>query len=94
VTEQQKYTVGINATTRRALAERLPFDVAMAVADFIDGALSENPRRVGKELNAPYQGVYSARVLREWRLLYTIDDVALRVSIRAIRHRRDAYRTP
>ena len=92
MTGQQRYTVGINATTRRALGERLPLDVAMAVYEFISGPLSDNPRRVGKELNEPYEGVYSARVMREWRLLYTINDETHRVSVRDIRHRRDAYR--
>jgi mRNA interferase RelE/StbE len=40
----------------------------------------------------PYHGVYSARVMREWRVLYVIDDTQHRVTVRDIRHRRDAYR--
>ncbi|MCO1582407.1 type II toxin-antitoxin system RelE/ParE family toxin [Crossiella sp. SN42] len=86
------YEIGINRTTRRALAEQLPAEVAFAVAEFFTGALAANPRRVGKPLEAPYEGVYSARVMQEWRVLYTIDDQARRVSVRDVRHRRDAYR--
>ncbi len=32
--------------------------------------------------------------MREWRILYTIDDHGHTVTVRSIRHRRDAYRTP
>jgi mRNA interferase RelE/StbE len=64
----------------------------MAVHEFFAGPLSENPRRIGKELNAPYEGVFSARVMREWRVLYTVNDKDGHVSVRDVRHRRDAYR--
>jgi len=40
----------------------------------------------------PLAGVYSARVMRDWRVLYLIDDEQLRVTARSISHRRDAYR--
>jgi mRNA interferase RelE/StbE len=60
------------------------------VWDFLAGPLAENPHRVGKELDAPMKGVYSARAMREWRVLYDIDDAARRITVR---HRRDAYRT-
>jgi mRNA-degrading endonuclease RelE of RelBE toxin-antitoxin system len=68
-------------------------DVAVGVADFLVGPLAENPHRVGKELDSPLSGVYSPRVMREWRVLYLIDEEARRVSVRSIIHRRDAYRT-
>jgi mRNA-degrading endonuclease RelE of RelBE toxin-antitoxin system len=31
--------------------------------------------------------------MREWRILYLIDDDTNRVTVQAIAHRRDAYRT-
>lgn len=89
---EQPYEVGINRTTRRALAERLPVDVALVICEFFAGPLASNPQRVGKPLNCPYDGVYSARVMREWRVLYSIDDHTRRVSVRDVQHRRDAYR--
>lgn len=76
---------------RRALAETLPLEVAMAVVDLIDGDLSATPYRVGKELNDPLNGIYSARVMREWRVLYEIDYDAGIISVLAIRHRSHAY---
>lgn len=91
---RQPYEVALNRPARRALAEALPVDVALGVADFITGPLGDNPHRVGKQLNAPFEGVYSAHVMREWRVLYIIDDAQRRVTVRDIRHRRDAYRTP
>ena len=52
---------------RRALAERLSFEVATAAAEFITGPLLEDPRRVGKLLGAELAGIYSARLGRDWR---------------------------
>lgn len=87
------FEVDLTRAARRALSESLPLDVAIGVADFLTGPLAESPHRVGKELDAPLLGVWSARVMREWRILYRIDDDAKRVTVQAIAHRRDAYRT-
>ena len=55
---------------------------------------SASPRTgVGKELNEPLDGIYSARVMREWRLLFTVNEETRTVSILAVRHRADAYRS-
>jgi mRNA interferase RelE/StbE len=89
----EPYEVDLTRAARRALAEQVPLDVAVGVADFLAGPLTENPYRVGKELDPPLSGVYSARVMREWRVLYLIDEEERRVSVRSISHRRDAYRT-
>ena len=86
------YEVDLTKTARRALAEQLPLDVAVGVSEFLVGPLADNPRRVGKELDSPLAGVYSARVMRGWRVLYLVDDEQRRVSVRSISHRRDAYR--
>ena len=90
---QQRYIVEVERAARRALSESLPLDVAVAVVEFIDGDLSVNPHRVGKELNEPLDGIYSARVMREWRLLFTVNEETRTVSILAVRHRADAYRS-
>jgi mRNA interferase RelE/StbE len=89
----EPYEVALNRSARRALAEQLPLDVAIGVTDFITGPLAENPHRVGKPLDAPMDDKHSARVMREWRLLYSIDEQRRRVTVESIRHRRDAYRT-
>lgn len=83
----------MNRPARRALAEELPLKVAVGVSEFITGPLGESPRRVGKELGPPLTGVYSAHVMRDWRVLYVIDEEDRLVTVRDIRHRRDAYRT-
>jgi mRNA interferase RelE/StbE len=86
------YEVDLTRTARRALAETLPLDVAVGVSDFITGPLADNPYRVGKELDTPLLGIYSARAMREWRILYIINDDLHRITIQAIGHRRDIYR--
>lgn len=86
------YELGTAPPARRALAERLPPDVAAAAAEFIIGPLLDNPQRVGKPLGAELTGIYSARLMRNWRVLYEIDDTKHVVIVLDIRHRLVAYR--
>lgn len=87
------YTIAITRSARRALAEKLPLDVATGAAHFLAEPLSSDPHRVGKSLDRPLDGVHSARLMREWRLLHVIDDDSRVVTVRGIVHRRDAYRS-
>lgn len=54
------YELVVARPARRAITKTLPHDVAFAAVEFINGPLSENPYRVGKELDAPLTGVHSA----------------------------------
>ena len=73
-------------------AGRLSVEVAAAAAEFITGPLLDDPRRVGKPLGAELAGIYSARLGRDWRVLYEIDDAKHVVIVLDIRHRSAAYR--
>lgn len=86
------YELGTAPPARRALAERLPPEVATAAAEFITGPLLANPQRVGKPLGEELTGIYSARLGRDWRVLYETDDVRHAVIVLDIRHRSAAYR--
>jgi mRNA interferase RelE/StbE len=86
------YQLGTAPPARRALAERLPLEIATAAVEFITGPLLDNPRRVGKPLGAELAGIYSARLGRDWRVLYEIDDARHAVIVLDIRHRSTAYR--
>jgi mRNA-degrading endonuclease RelE of RelBE toxin-antitoxin system len=70
----------------------LPPDVAAAAAEFITGPLLDNPRRIGKLLGEELTGTYSARLARDWRVLYEIDETRHIVLVLDIRHRSVAYR--
>jgi mRNA interferase RelE/StbE len=85
-----RYELGTAPPARRALAERLPIEVASAAVEFITGPLLGDPRRVGKPLGAELAGIYSAR--RGWRVLYEIDNAKHVVIVLDIRHRSAAYR--
>ena len=61
--------------------------------EFIRKTLAANPRRLGKELEAPLFPLYSAR-RGEYRVIYDIIDEVLVIVIVTIVHRRDAYRSP
>ena len=88
----ERYELGTAPPARRALAGRLPAEIAAAAAEFITGALLDDPRRVGKPLGTELAGIYSARLGREWRVLYEIDDGKQLVIVLDIRHRSLAYR--
>jgi mRNA interferase RelE/StbE len=87
-----RYELGTAPPVRRALAELLPPDVAIAAVEFITGPLLANPQRVGKPLGDELTGIYSARLARDWRVLYEIDDEKLVVIVLDVRHRSTAYR--
>ena len=87
-----RYELGTAPPAWRALAERLCFEVTAAAAELITGPLLEAPRRVGKPLGAELAGIYSARLGRDWRVLYEIDDAKHVMIVLDIRHRSAAYR--
>jgi mRNA interferase RelE/StbE len=78
------------APARRQL-DRLPLSAAVAVLETL-GAVASNPRRLGKPLRFELEGCWSAR-RGPYRLIYRIDDVTRTVSVLAIGHRADVYRS-
>jgi mRNA-degrading endonuclease RelE of RelBE toxin-antitoxin system len=90
---KDRYELGTARPARRALADRLPQEIASAAVEFITGPLLDAPRRVGKALGEELTGVHSARLGREWRVLYEIDEPAHTVIVLDIRHRSVVYRS-
>lgn len=86
------YDVELARPARRALSDELPVSVAAAAWELIDGALRDNPKRVGKPLRAPYAGQWVAR-RSSYRVRYRIDEDRHVVTVLDIRGRADAYRT-
>jgi mRNA-degrading endonuclease RelE of RelBE toxin-antitoxin system len=90
---RRPYTLRITGPAARSLSERLPEKVATAVYEFVTTALLANPTRVGKPLLLPpYEGTWSAR-RGTYRVLYEIDAQQFVVTVTAIEHRSDAYRS-
>lgn len=88
----RRYELATAAPARRALAELLPDAVVTAAVEFITGPLLENPRRLGKGLLDELAGLHSARLGRDWRVLYEIDEQERLVIVLDIRPRSSAYR--
>jgi len=84
------YDLRISATARKALPYRLPEAVAAAVWEFCDGALRENPYRVGEPLDEPFTGKWTAR-RGTYRIFYEIDDDSGAVTVLNVVHRSGAY---
>ncbi len=90
----EAYRLSLAPAARRALTEGppvgLPLTVATAVAEFITGALLDNPRVVGKPLANELAGYHSAR-RGAYRVVYRIDDPRHTVHVVRIDHRADVY---
>ncbi len=84
------YTVTWSRQARRNLHEDLPLGVALAAAETIQHAIAVDPKRLGKPLNEPFDGFYSAR-RGTYRIIYRVHEAKRVVEIHSIR-RRDAYR--
>lgn len=92
MTEGGAYRVEWSGPARRAINERLPLSVASAAAELITGPIAGNPYRLGKPLRDELAGIYSARIGREWRVLYEVDERGHTVRMLDIRHWSVAYR--
>jgi mRNA interferase RelE/StbE len=92
-TDPVPYRVLITRPAARALAGRLPEKVATAVYEFLTTVLVDNPHRVGKRLLLPpYGGTWSARS-GTYRVLNEIDEERRVVTVTAVEHRGDIYRS-
>ncbi len=81
----------VAASAKRAL-RRLPEQVAVAVVEFMVGALVDSPRRVGHPLQRELEGLWSAQ-RGPYRIVYEISDDTRRVEVLRIDHRSDVYRS-
>lgn len=91
--EAARYRLRVAGPAARALVGRLPEKISAAAYEFITTTLLENPHRVGKRLILPpFEGTRSAR-RGTYRVLYEIDDDDRVVTVTAIEHRADAYRS-
>src|SRR5262249_14963393 len=87
------FKLRITGPAARALAGRLPEKIAVAVHEFITTTLLDNPRRLGKRLRLPpYDGTWSARHGGSGGLS-EIDNETRTVTVTAVEHRSDAYRS-
>jgi mRNA-degrading endonuclease RelE of RelBE toxin-antitoxin system len=91
MTEPEPYELVLTPPATRAIREKLPEPVAVAVIDVLTTALVGNPHRVGKALRDDLAGIWSAR-RGTYRVLYRINDTAGEVVVLRIEHRRDVYR--
>lgn len=85
------YKLRVYGPARRALADRLPLSVALAVWEFCNGVLLEEPRRVGRPLGRELAGYFSAR-RGAYRVIYRLDEDSRIVHVVRIEHRADIYR--
>jgi mRNA interferase RelE/StbE len=92
VSAPQTYTVILSAAAKRAIERELPEAVAVAVVDFVFGALAADPYRVGKPLRLQLEGFWSAR-RGQYRVIYSIHDDRVLVRVVRISHRTDVYGT-
>lgn len=71
--------------------ERLPAKYATAVIEAL-GAIAANPQRLVMPLRFELTGRWSAR-RGPYRIIYAIDDATRTITVLAIAHRADVYRS-
>jgi mRNA-degrading endonuclease RelE of RelBE toxin-antitoxin system len=79
------------SSAARAISEQLPERIALAAIDFITGPLLQNPQRVGTALHGPLEGLHGARLGRNYRVEYGINDENHTVEVVRIARRADIY---
>lgn len=84
------YVVVFTPAARRGL-DKLPLPVAVALYEHLTGPVAENPYRLGKPLDAPFDELRSTR-RGDYRALYTVDQHQRAITVVAVAHRRNAYR--
>ena len=85
-----RYQLGFASAARKDLTG-LPREVIRACQKITEG-LAEHPRPEGsRQLSGIRPPLWRVRV-REWRILYQINDEQLTVTVVRIRHRREVYR--
>lgn len=90
MSEGGRYQVVFASAVQRQL-DRFPLPVAAAIYEHMTGPVAENPYRLGKRLDRPFDDVWVTR-RGEYRVLYRINDEARVISVAAAAHRRNAYR--
>jgi len=90
VSSPPTYTVVLSAAAKRAVERDLPEAVAVAVVDFLYGALAADPYRVGKPLRFELEGYWSAR-RGQYRVIYSVHEDQVLVRVVRISHRADVY---
>jgi mRNA interferase RelE/StbE len=78
------------STARRQL-RRLPERYAAAVVELLP-AIAANPKRLGKPLRFELEGRWAAR-RGPYRVIYALDEKAHMVTVLAVAHRADTYRS-
>jgi mRNA interferase RelE/StbE len=89
VSEAQWQVLAMGPARRQI--DRLPISVAAAVIEMLS-AIASNPRRLGKPLRFELDGCWSVR-RGPYRVVYRIDEETHTVSVLAVAHRADVYRT-
>jgi mRNA interferase RelE/StbE len=87
----ERYEVRFARSAQRALSHGLPEKVGAAAFEFITGALADNPRRVGKQLQEPLFALYFAR-RGDYRVVYRIVESLPVIEVVTVVHRRETYR--
>jgi len=86
----KRYEIEIKARARRALHDKLPVKIVGVVLNFLHGPLAENPHRVGKKLDAPFENQFSAR-RGDYRVIYKVNEEKSIVVVLDIQHRAHVY---
>ncbi len=90
---EDQWTVRYTRTADAQISDGLPRAVAEAAFALLEGALADNPYRVSKRLGGDLDGLRSARVGRDHRILFALDESSGELTVLDIDRRSRGYRT-
>jgi mRNA interferase RelE/StbE len=82
---------GVQRTLQAGPPKGVPLNAARAIFEFLNGPLSEDPRRVAKPLHDELEGFRGAR-RGEYRVVFRIDEGRRVIRVLRVDHRSDIYR--
>ncbi len=88
-----RWTVRYTRTADAQISDGLPLAVAEAAFALLEGDLADNPYRVSKRLTGDLDGLRSARVGRDHRVLFALDETSGELTVIDIDRRSRIYRS-
>jgi mRNA-degrading endonuclease RelE of RelBE toxin-antitoxin system len=85
------YELVATATLKKALQQHRRDRALLDAVDTKLARLRADPHHVGKPLAGQLHGFHTTRLVKNFRLLFTIDVAAHTVTLEALDHRKDVY---
>ncbi|MBC6686065.1 type II toxin-antitoxin system mRNA interferase toxin, RelE/StbE family [Wolbachia pipientis] len=88
---EKSYVVRCDRRVLKKDIPALPAKIRSIIIDFIDNDLAIDPLGAGKKLHGEFEG-YRRADINNYRIVYSVDTVELRVDVASVKHRQGVYK--